>query len=98
MLGTRDISAGSISSYDIIISTEYLSRVKYLKTLDLDRYAYLDDAHYMYALCFVDQPPYKNEILRSNQRHTNCMEYDFFKNGLKNTKIMTKKKYIDVFH
>lgn len=77
MLGTIDISAGSISSYDIIISTEYLSRVKSLKTHDLDRYAYLDDAHYMYALCFVDQPPYKIEILRSNQRHTNCMEYDF---------------------
>lgn len=56
MLGTIDIAAGSISIYDIIISTEYLSRVKSLKTHDLDRYAYLDDAHYMYTLCFVDQP------------------------------------------
>lgn len=63
MLGTIDIAAGSISSYDIIISTEYLSRVKSLKTHDLDRYAYLDDAHYMYALCLLTNPLIKMKNL-----------------------------------
>lgn len=94
MLGTIDIAAGSISIYDIIISTEYLSRVKSLKTHDLDRYAYLDDAHYMYTLCFVDQPLIEMKYLGPTRGTQTVWNMIFKKNVLKNTKSTTKKKIL----